>query len=105
VTVTGSYRTCAPLPAGVKVNPGDGVEELQPHRWNTHAHDVTGGHEDLLGGAAEPELMESRNEPRYVPGMKGYPDVQIAGGAGIAVIGDRNAADDEILNLLRVQQR
>lgn len=50
------------------------------------------------------ELRERSSDTGHVLGRGGDPDVQVAGGAGVAMKGDRMPPNHEVLNARRVQQ-
>ena len=55
-------------------------------------------------GQIESEFLECRHDLRCILRTAGDPDVHIGGGAGIAMIGHRVTADEQILNLTSVGQ-
>lgn len=92
-------------PAFIEVYAGDRRRYLDPDRRHTHPNDLTFLHKQVWSklGSVEAEFLENGNNCLCVAGVYGDPDIHVGGCARVAMIGHRIAADEQILNAMRVE--
>ena len=89
-----------------KLHPRNRGQDLQPKWRVAHPDNVIGLQEQIRGDTSctEAECSKDSHQLLSIVGMDGNPNIHIAGRTRIAVIADRIATDEQIVNLMIVQQ-